>query len=100
MILRVGSRLKSLACDTEVMVIRAPAGDVEVTCGGPPMTLDTNGERVDLDDSQAEGTLLGKRYVDDAGAVELLCVKSGKGSLQLGGAALQPKDAKALPASD
>jgi hypothetical protein len=100
MILRVGSRLKSLACDTEVMVIRAPAGDVEVTCGGAPMTLDTNGERVDLDDSQAEGTLLGKRYVDDAGEVELLCVKSGKGSLQLGGAALQLKDAKALPASD
>ena len=46
------------------------------------------------------GTLIGKRYVDAAGTVELLCVKPGKGSLAIAGVALQLKDAKPLPASD
>jgi hypothetical protein len=98
--LRAGGRLKSLACDTEVIVIRAPAGDVEVACGGAPMTLDANGDRIDLDGSLAEGTLLGKRYVNEGGEVELLCVKAGKGTLQLDGAALLIKQAKPLPSSD
>jgi len=38
--------------------------------------------------------------VDEAGTVELLCVKAGKGSLAIGGVALQTKDAKPLPSSD
>jgi hypothetical protein len=98
--LRIGGRLKSLACDTEVMVIRAPDDDVEVTCGGAPMTPDSDAGRADLDESLAEGTLLGKRYVDEAGTIELLCVKAGKGTLQLDGAALLIKEAKPLPSSD
>jgi hypothetical protein len=101
--LRVGGRLRSLTCDTEVIVIRAPADDVEVACGGAPMTLDAAGDqadRIDLDDSLAEGALLGKRYVDEGGKVELLCVKAGKGTLQLDGVALLIKEAKPLPASD
>lgn len=98
--LRTGGRLKSLACDTEVIVIRAPADDVEVTCGGAPMTPDANGERTGLDGALAEGSLLGKRYVDEGGTIELLCVRAGKGSLRLDGAALLIKEAKPLPASD
>lgn len=98
--LRIGGRLKSLACDTEVMVIRASALDVELTCGGAPMTLEAAAERVDLDDSRAEGTLLGKRYVDEAGTIELLCVKAGHGTLRLDGAALLIKEARPLPSSD
>ena len=43
---------------------------------------------------------MGKRYVDSAGSVELLCVKPGKGSLALDGVVLTVKDAKPLPASD
>jgi hypothetical protein len=35
--LRAGQRLKSTACDTEVVVVRAPDGDVDVRCGGEPM---------------------------------------------------------------
>ena len=42
-ILKAGTRLKSAVCDTEVMVIAAPAGEVEVSCGGAPM-LDADGE--------------------------------------------------------
>ncbi len=53
-----------------------------------------------VDAAHAEGTLLGKRYVDESGDLELLCVKPGDGSLALGGAALVLKEAKALPSSD
>lgn len=48
----------------------------------------------------AQGTLIGKRYVDTADRIELLCVKSGQGALSIAGMALQVKDAKPLPASD
>ena len=43
---------------------------------------------------------MGKRYVDATGAFELLCIKGGKGSLSVDGAAMTIKDAKPLPASD
>ena len=43
---------------------------------------------------------MGKRYVDAAGTVELLCVKPGKGTLAADGVALLLKEAKPLPASD
>ena len=43
---------------------------------------------------------MGKRYVDEAGTVELLCVKAGKGSLAIDGTILRTKDAKPLPSSD
>ncbi len=61
-------------------------------------------DRVDpvaaLDPDQAGGSLLGKRYTDEAGAVEILCVKPGAGTLSLDGQPLSVKSAKALPASD
>ena len=53
-----------------------------------------------LDAGAAQGTALGKRYVSAAGNLELLCVKPGKGSLDVGGAALVLKEAKQLPSSD
>ena len=48
----------------------------------------------------AGGTQLGKRYVDAAGTLELLCTKPGKGSLAAGGEPLALKAAKPLPSSD
>lgn len=56
-----------------------------------PQTIDAN---------LAEGTRVGKRYVDPESGLELLCTKSGQGSLSIGAVALQLKDAKPLPASD
>ena len=53
-----------------------------------------------IDPAFSGGTQIGKRYVDEAGSVELLCVKPGKGSLSISGTALQIKDAKPLPSSD
>ena len=48
----------------------------------------------------AGGTLLGKRYTDDDGTVEILCTKPGAGTLTFDGQALTLKESKPLPASD
>jgi hypothetical protein len=96
--MKSGTKLKSAVCDTEVMVIRSAAAVVE--CGGAPMVEERPAERGTLEPRFAGGTLIGKRYVDAAGSLELLCVKPGQGSLSIGGVPLQLKDAKPLPASD
>ncbi len=96
--MKPGTKLKSTVCDTEVMVIRGAGGTL--ACGGAPMADQAPAERGSIDPNFAEGTKMGKRYVDAAGTVELLCVKPGQGSLSLDGVALQIKDAKPLPSSD
>ncbi len=96
--MKPGTRLKSAACDTEVMVIRCGEGTIE--CGGAAMGEAKPAEPAELNADHANGTLMGKRYVDADGKFELLCVKPGKGSLSVGGVALVSKDAKPLPASD
>ncbi|PLW69186.1 hypothetical protein [Pseudohalioglobus lutimaris] len=99
--LKAGTRMKSAVCATEVMVIAAPAGSLDITCGGAAMVgsaEEAGGGSVDA--AFAEGTLLGKRYVNQAGDLELLCVKPGDGSLALDGETLVLKEAKALPSSD
>jgi hypothetical protein len=96
--MKPGTRLKSAACDTEVMIIRC--GDGAIQCGGAPMVEAKPTEPAALSADFSGGTLMGKRYVDAAGAYELLCVKPGKGSLAVDGTALVTKDAKPLPASD
>jgi len=35
--LRVGMRCRSVVCETEVIVVRAPSEPVELWCGGHPM---------------------------------------------------------------
>ena len=99
MTMKPGTKLKSGACDTEVMIIKAPA-DVSIYCGGVAMSPDAPANIQTPDSEFAEGTLMGKRYVDEAGAVELLCVKAGAGSLSVEGTKLGIKDAKPLPSSD
>ena len=96
--MKPGTRLKSATCDTEVMVIRSGEGQIE--CGGAPMGEAKPAAPTELSADQSNGTLMGKRYVDAAATFELLCVKPGKGSLSVDGAALVTKDAKPLPASD
>jgi len=99
--LKPGLRLKSTADTTELMVVRAPGGDVDLRCGGQPMVAvgdDTsNGDPVAPFD---EGTLVGKRYTDEGESIELLCTKAGAGSLSIGDTALITKGAKPLPSSD
>ncbi len=97
--LSAGKRLKSAVCSTEVMVIAAPDGDVDLTCGGSSMAEDATGDGA-VDSEHADGTAIGKRYVNEDGSLEVLCVKAGDGSLAIGGAALALKDAKKLPKTD
>jgi hypothetical protein len=96
--MKPGTKLKSAVCDTEVMVIRAGTGTIE--CGGAPMAETRPADPLAIDPAFADGTKIGKRYVDAAGTAELLCIKAGQGSLSIDGIALAPKDAKPLPSSD
>jgi hypothetical protein len=101
-VLKLGSRHKSAVCDTQVMVIRATTEPVDLRCGGVSM-IEMNAETPTgavLDPGFAAGSLIGKRYIDAADKIELLCTKGGKGSLAVGTEALDVKQAKALPSSD
>jgi hypothetical protein len=53
----------------------------------------------ELDPAFADGSVMGKRYVDETGA-EVLVTKAGAGTLAIGQTALSLKEAKPLPASD
>jgi hypothetical protein len=97
--MKPGTKLKSAVCSAEVLVIRADAASV-VHCGGVPMLETAPAAQSPVDPHFAGGTQMGKRYEDEAGTIQLLCIKSGQGSLSLDGAALKIKDAKALPSSD
>jgi len=98
-VVKAGERLRSRVCTTEVIVIRAPGGDVELSCGGRPMARGNEQIEVTAADGPAT-TLLGKRYSDGERRIELLCVKAGGGPLTLDGEVLSAQTAKPLPASD
>ena len=72
-----------------------------MTCGGVSM-LEPGAEAGDATavDGLSDGMMLGKRYCDDDGSVEVLCTKPGDGSVGIGQTALGLKEAKPLPASD
>ena len=101
-ILKAGTRLKSAVCNTEVMVVAAPKQEVALACGGAPMlemsAAKPAGGAVAAD--AKGGTQIGKRYVNEAGDLELLCTKPGEGSLAADGKPLAIKGAKPLPSSD
>ncbi|GAB3102140.1 hypothetical protein G8770_10770 [Aestuariicella hydrocarbonica] len=96
--MKPGTKLKSTVCNTEVMVIKG--SDLVVECGGAPMTAEGAAEKGSVNPDFAGGTLMGKRYVNEDGSVELLCVKAGEGALAIDGQLLPTKDAKPLPSSD
>jgi hypothetical protein len=99
--LKPGLRLSSQVCDAEVVVIKG-SGDHELACGGAPLVPvgDPAAHRGQVAEELAGGTLLGKRYTDPDGTVEILCTKPGTGTLTFDGQALSLKETKALPASD
>ena len=97
--LKAGTRLKSAVCSTELMVVAAPTDEVEVTCGGAPLIgiKDDAPAGASLSEDAKGGTQIGKRYINEAGDLELLCTKPGDGSLACNGAELTIKGAKPLP---
>ena len=99
--LKPGTRLRSVTCDTEVVVVKAPPEEVDVRCGGAAMApVGEDAPRSDVTAPFDQGTLIGKRYVNDDDSLELLCTKAGSGSLSAGEAPLEVKGAKPLPSSD
>jgi hypothetical protein len=98
--LKIGGRYVSQACDTEVIVVKAPGGDVELRCAGQPMAPAGAGEQLEPDPAWLDGSALGKRYTDAEKTIELLVVKPGAGTLALDGTRLEALAAKALPSSD
>jgi hypothetical protein len=97
-----GKRLRSQACATEVIVVRAPDQPVELTCGGSPMMAEAAapGTPAPAKPAAGEGAQLGKRYVDEPTGLELLCTKPGSAVPAADGRELTLKTAKPLPASD
>ena len=97
-----GARLRSAVCTTEAVIIAASDSAMTISCGGALMLHEGEdaGTDLTLDSSVGEVTQLGKRYTNDAGDVELLCVKPGEGALSIDGVALVLKGAKPLPSSD
>ena len=99
--LKPGTRLESQTCDAQVIVVRAPAADIDLRCGGEPLVaVGSGGQKQSIAPAHEAGTLMGKRYADEETGIEVLCTKPGKGSLSIGDTALPAKDAKPLPSSD
>ncbi|MFD4255376.1 hypothetical protein [Amycolatopsis thermoflava] len=102
MLVRVGDRLASAVCGTQVIVVRPPRKAVTITCGGEPMRplaeAPAEGQGTPVDTER--GTLLGKRYIHPEYGLELLCTKPGDGTLRADGVILEIKEAKSLPSSD
>ena len=99
--LKAGSRWTSAVSDVEAVVVKAPAGDVELRCGGHDMLpLGTEGAGGAVEAGLDADVAVGKRYSDEAGAIELLITKGGVGTITCNGEALDVKSAKPLPSSD
>jgi hypothetical protein len=100
--LKVGQTLTSAVDATSLVVVRAPEGDVDVTCGGAPMAApgETPAAGATAEGEAGNGVLMGKRYADEALGLELLCVKPGDYAVAVNGTVLAQKTAQPLPASD
>jgi len=97
-----GERLRSTTSVTEVVIVKAPATDIDLRCGGQPMVPvaeagDPTGEPAAPFDGE---TLTGKRYESEELGLQVLCSKGGPGSLSVGEEPLLQAGAKPLPASD
>ncbi|MFK4105233.1 hypothetical protein ACI2L1_35240 [Streptomyces sp. NPDC019531] len=98
--LRPGDQLAGTVCTTRVVVVRAPADRTPaLTCCGSPMIPATGAPAVPATGAEPV-TLLGKRYVDAADTLEVLCTSAGAGELACDGVPMTLKAARPLPASD
>jgi hypothetical protein len=101
--LRTGARLRSQVDTTEIIIVRVPSHEVNLTCGGHPM-IDVKAEPeagLALDPALSTGTPVGKRFsLADDPSLEVLVTKGGDGTLADGATPLILKEAKQLPSSD
>lgn len=98
---RVGQTVSSPEDSTRVVVVRTPDRDVNLTCGGLPMVEgEVAASAGTRPGAEATKSVIGKRYIDESGSLELLCTRSGAGAVESDGVPLIVKVAKALPSSD
>jgi hypothetical protein len=100
--LTAGSRWMSPVCTTEVVVVKTPAAEVTLECGGSAMCPGGTPRAANVAPAPgfSGGSLLGKRYASQTAGLEVLCTKSGTGSLSLDGQPLALRESKPLPSSD
>jgi hypothetical protein len=87
-----------------MIVVKAPREPIVITIGGAPVSTDPAGERTvagsGASSESGTGSLLGKRYVDATGTLELLCTRAGPGLPAAEGDVLTVKSVTPLPATD
>jgi hypothetical protein len=98
-IFKPGVKLSSKVCKTQIMVLRIPAIELEIFCGGLPMEVGDPDVLVEIQ-GENNGTLVGKRYTDETETMEFLCTRGGEGSISVSGHKIDIKAAKKLPSSD
>lgn len=98
-IFKPGTKLSSTVCKTQIMVLRAPSEVLDISCGGALMQIGDPSELNSMSGDNA-GTLVGKRYTDEAETMEFLCTRGGEGTISIEGYTIGVKAAKKLPSSD
>lgn len=97
MMLTPGQKLRSTVSTAQLIVIRAPAAEVDLTLAGVAVTTQ---DVAATPASDGPALLVGKRYGDADDTLELLCTVPGSGPLAVGGVELAERAAKSLPSSD
>lgn len=97
MMLTPGQKLRSPASTAQLIVIRAPGDDVDLTLAGEAVTSE---DVAPTPAGDGPALLVGKRYGDAGDTLELLCTMPGNGPLAVGGVELAERAAKSLPSSD
>lgn len=98
--LKPGMRLQSAVSTTEIVVVRPPVAEVSLTCGGREMVDEAMEGGPAPGAATEDGTVLGRRYVDETSGMEVLCTKAGAGALACDGRPLTTRTPKPLPSSD
>ena len=95
-----GSRWRNRMGSGAFVVVRAPSGDGELTCGEHAVQPQTSAAPAGQTDAPDGGAVSGKRYTEAMSGIEILCTQSSDGPLAFEGRALSRKSAKPLPSSD
>ena len=98
---RVGTRWKSAACDTELIIVHAPNGESRLRVRRTSRHPVWPGRRARSRHRRAAGgTQVGKRYTDVGSGLVVLVTKAGEGALTVGDLPLELVQPKLLPSSD
>lgn len=93
--LRAGDRLRSRIDTTELLVVRAPATDVTIRCGGQPMDVQQIELVTDSADAHSERGNFGRRYRAADADLEVLVIGGGHADLSTEAGVMAPVDVEA-----